>query len=513
MFIDATTLPENNEIEADVCIVGAGAAGITLARDLSDSSLRIALFESGSFEFDQETQDLYDGDVVGQSFTPLEVDRLRYFGGTTNHWAGSCHPFDPIDFEGWPYQQDVLDPYYRRAQDICQLGPYTYDPADWTADDKLPLDLGPGARFQSGVYQVSPPTRFGQVYRPDLETANNVSVYLNANLINIETNESASVVTGLALACLNGRHFRAKARYYVLAAGGIESPRLLLNSNKIQKEGLGNGNDLVGRYFMDHASVRNAGTILFTDPNPKLGFYYLRPVRDDYRVMGYLTPTPELRRAEGLPAFSIGITPEASPYTGLARPSLLTIYRSLMDGHIPDRLMFHLGNVWTGVEQRLRQLYWKANEPESFSTGYIVGCPPDPQSRVTLTDNLDVLGLRRVKLDWRLPGDFERTMRRGLEILGEELGRSGLGRLRINSSATGKDPVNEICNAHHHMGTTRMHTDPKQGVVDEHCRVHGIANLFVAGGSVFPTYSFDNPTMTIVALSLKLSEHLKSRTM
>ena len=189
MFIDSTTLPENTAIEADVCIVGAGAAGITLARDLAGGSLRIAVFESGGFDFDPETQDLYDGDVVGQPFTPLEMDRLRYFGGTTNHWAGSCHPFRASDFEGWPFQRDVLEPYYRRAQEICQLGPYTYEPEDWTAEDELPLDFGPGARFQSGVFQFSPPTRFGEVYRQDLETASNVSVYLNANLVNIETND------------------------------------------------------------------------------------------------------------------------------------------------------------------------------------------------------------------------------------------------------------------------------------------------------------------------------------
>ena len=129
---------------------------------------------------------------------------------------------------------------------------------------------------------------------------------------------------------------------------------------------------------------------------------------------------------------------------------------------------------------------------------------------MTLIDTVDALGLRRVKLDWRLPGDFEQTMRRAHEILAEELGRNGLGRLRMNSSETGHDPMKAIDNAHHQMGTTRMHTDPRQGVVDEHCRVHGIANLFIGGSSVFPTYSFDNPTMTIVALTLKLSDHLKS---
>ena len=135
---------------------------------------------------------------------------------------------------------------------------------------------------------------------------------------------SASEVSGLALACLNGRRFRARARYYVLAAGGIEIPRLLLNSDKVQKGGLGNGHDLVGRYFMDHATLKNAATVLFTDPNPNLEFYYRDPVRGQ-KVQGYLVPTPELRRAEGLPAFVIGMTPETPRYSGLVKPSLLSL--------------------------------------------------------------------------------------------------------------------------------------------------------------------------------------------
>jgi choline dehydrogenase-like flavoprotein len=511
MFIESTTLPENTKIDADVCIIGAGAAGITLARDLAGSSRRIAVFESGGFDFSQETQQLYDGETIGQPFTPINVDRLRFFGGTTNHWFGSCRPFDASDFEGWPFGRDVMDPYYRRAQEILQLGPFAYEPEDWITDETHPLDFGPAARFLSGIFQFSPPTRFGTVYRQDLDAASNVTVYLNANLVNIDTNDTASEVSGLDLACLNGHRFRALARHYVVATGGIENPRLLLNADHVQKGGLGNGYDLVGRYFMDHAYIADAATIVFTDPHPKLGFYDLNPVRGQ-RVQGHLVPTPELRREEGLPCFSIGITPGSPPNTEFSKTSLLTVFRSLMSGHVPDHLMFHVTNILAGVELRALQLYYKLTDtaPEGFTTAYIVGCAPDPETRVTLIDTVDALGLRRVKLDWRLPADFERSMRRAHEILAQELGRTGLGRLRMNPNATSPDARKEVLNAHHHMGTTRMHLDPRQGVVDENCRVHGIANLFMAGSSIFPTYSFDDPTITIVALSLKLSDHLKS---
>jgi choline dehydrogenase-like flavoprotein len=297
----------------------------------------------------------------------------------------------------------------------------------------------------------------------------------------------------------------------VLATGGIENPRLLLNADHVQKGGLGNGFDLAGRYFMDHAYVNNVATILFKDPHPKLGFYDLHPVREQ-RVQGYFVPTRELRKEEGLPVFSLGITPGSPPGTDFAKQSLLTVYRTLISGHFPDHLTFHVANILAGVERRAIRLFYRLTQtaPEDYTTTYIVGSTPDPESRVTLIDTVDKLGLRRVKLDWRLPADFERNMRRAHEILAQELGRNGLGRLRMNASPTGSDATNNVLNAHHHMGTTRMHTDPRMGVVDENCRVHGMANLFIAGSSVFPTYSFDDPTMTIVALALRLSDHLKS---
>jgi choline dehydrogenase-like flavoprotein len=508
MFIDSTTLPENTTVEADICIIGAGAAGITLARDLASGNHRIAVFESGGFDFSQESQQLYDGEVIGQPFAPLVVDRLRYFGGSTNHWAGSCRPFDAADLEGWPFDSAALETYYRKAHEILQLGSYTYEPQDWIVGQTRPLDFGPAARFRTGVFQFSPPTRFGTVYRQDLEDAKNILVYLNANLVNIKTNDIASEVSGIGLACLTGRHFRARARHYVLATGGIENPRLLLNSDHVQKVGLGNGFDLVGRYFMDHPIVFNVATILFTDSHSELGFYSYNRVRGQL-LQGYLFPTPELTREEGLPAFNLTITPNSPPYYMFARQSLSSLYRGIRAGRLPDHLTLHIARILEGVEFAGKGLLTHTT-PETFCTVYMAGGAPDPESRVTLSDGVDALGMRRVKLDWRLPANFERNMMRAHEIFAQELGRTGLGRLRMNSNDVGYDPMNAIDNGHHHMGTTRMHADPRQGVVDEHCRVHGIANLFIAGSSVFPTYSFDDPTMTIVALSLKLSDHLKS---
>src|ERR1039457_3610810 len=513
MFVDARTLPQRFAIDADICIVGAGAAGITLARDLSGGNRRIAVLESGNFDFDPDTQKLYAGEVVGVAYPPLDRDRLRYLGGSTNHWDGSCRPFDALDLADWPIGPQVLEPYYRRAHDICQLGPYTFDPQDWSTPEARPLQLGPGTKLKNGLFQYSPPTRFGTVYRNDLAAAEGVTVYLNANVVQIDTNEAYSNVTGLEPACLNAKRFHARAKYYILAAGGIEIARLMLNADRVQKAGLRNGFDLVGRYFMDHADVPCAATILSDAARPELRFYDHHVVRG-HIIEGYFCATDEVRSKEQLPPFAIGIRPAgADEDIGVGNITLPPALRKLMSDRVANAFNYNLPRWLNRLEAPATWVYermWR-EPPGTFITVHSCGPDPDPQSRVSLTDTVDALGMRESRLNWRLPPDFERKMQRAHELLGQELGRTGLGRLRIESSTTtGFDPLQNLGEGNHHMGTTRMHEDPHQGVVDADCRVHGISNLFVAGSAVFPSYACDDPTLTIVALALRLSDHVKS---
>jgi choline dehydrogenase-like flavoprotein len=519
MLIDARKLEPGSTVEADICIVGAGAAGITLARELAGTRRKVAVLESGGLEFEQATQDLYAGEVVGRAF-PIDSDRLRFFGGTTNHWEGGCRPFDPLDFKkrahvphsGWPFGIEEMEPYYRRAQEICQLGPFTYDPAAWTAGGPGPLDFGADARIDTVVFQNSPPTRFGEVYRADLEKAESIAVYLHANVVDIETTDNAREVTRLGVACLDGPRFSVKATRYVLATGGIENPRLLLNCDKVETTGLGNQHDLVGRFFMDHPNLRKTANIVFNEAYPNFAFYDYHVV-NGIKIYAGFSASEEVQAREGLPNFYILIDPGHLADESTSVASLRSLYKSARAGHWPDHLGFHLGRIVGDLDGLAAALYRRATGRAAplFSTFYSCEVPPDPESRVSLASATDALGLRRVRLDWRLPGDFEATMHRAHLLLGAELGRAGLGRLRLNTAETTADPMADIENGHHHMGTTRMHEDPKQGVVDANCRVHGKANLYVAGSSVFPTYSFDNPTMTLVALAARLADHLKSQ--
>jgi choline dehydrogenase-like flavoprotein len=511
MIVDAKSLPQQFTIEADICIVGAGAAGITMARDLAGGRMRVALLEGGDMSLTPDSQHLYAGDVIGHAHTPLEFDRLRFFGGSTNHWSGSCRPFQAGDFEGWPFGLEIMEPFYRRAQVICQLGPYTYKAEDWQSEQAIALKFQDGSRLQNGVFQYSPPTRFGTVYQDDLASASNVTVYINANVVDIETRHGGNEVTGLAVACFGGKRMRAQAQQYVLAAGGIENPRLLLNSNKDRTAGLGNEFDLVGRYFMDHPFVQGAATVLAHSPRPEFQFYDQRNI-GGHGVEGYMAPTDEARRQEQLLPCAISlrrVEPIDSDFGGFAVPEGL---RKRLGENAANSLTYAVSQLMIDADTSWDWIYSKLwrRPPGIFTTVYICGPDPDPESRVTLSGSVDAFGMLRTVLDWRLPSDFESKMRRAHEILGEELGRIGIARLRMESSATGKDPMQDLSNGHHHMGTTRIHQNPRQGVVDEHCRVHALTNLYIAGSSVFPTYACDDPTMTIVALALRLSDHLKS---
>jgi choline dehydrogenase-like flavoprotein len=485
MIVDARVVPNDSLINCDICIVGAGAAGITIAREFLGRSVQVVLLESGWLTPDAKTQSLYTGEVTERPYFDLDVARSRYFGGTTNLWTGECRPLDAQDFErrdwvpdsGWPFGLDELLPFYRKAQSVCQLGPYGYTADDWRGHGVRPMAIE-GGRIQSYAFQYSPPTRFGDVYREELRQAPNVVTYLGANAVDLETPAPPQRVSAVKVGCLAGTSFRVAARAFVLATGGIENARLLLLSDRVQPAGLGNSHDLVGRYFMEHIYLDAAADI--RAPRGAISdFYTSGHWVDGRRVRGILGLTPEVRRREHL-----------TNYCGvIVEPSACLLTR--------------LGNIIADVRAK--------PAPRAYLVKNVMEQAPNPESRVTLGQDRDRLGCRLTALRWRLSSLDKFTAHRAHAILGEELSRSGLGQMR---SLMGRevDPwPTTVRGARHHMGTTRMHADSRRGVVDADCRVHGIANLYVAGSSVFPTSGAANPTLTIVALALRLAGHLQNR--
>ena len=528
MFIDARTLSDGDLIEADLAVVGAGPAGIALAQEFIGRGLRVCLLESGGFEWDEDTQALYEGDVLGLDYAPLDAARLRYFGGTSNHWTGQCRPFEPIDFEarswvpysGWPFGRAVLDPYYVRAHALCELGAYTYDWPHWqTVTGETAFPFGDDG-FRTTVYQFSPPTEFGPAYRPAFEQATDVTVYLHANALEVETDDQASTVVALRCASLDGPTFRVSARRFVLAMGGIETPRLLLLSNAVRPDGLGNGEGLVGRFFMEHPEF-DSGVLRVADRSRPVTLYSRPTERGDDRLVGAIVPTEETLRSAQLQNFALRIDPWYRDPPGVV--ALQQLQEEVSAGRLPSRLVGRIGDVVHDLDILVDVAYKRmANEPRGLINRQapidhlrllnFIEPSPNPDSRVTLTDQRDAFGQRRVALDWRLNLRDLTSIRRGQELLGRALGSSGVGRLKMELDPDDAVWPDSLYWGYHHMGTTRMHSDPRQGVVDADARVHGIDNLYIAGSAIFPTYSYVNPTLTIVALALKLADHLADST-
>jgi choline dehydrogenase-like flavoprotein len=531
MFIDTRTVEHNTVIETTVCIIGGGVAGITLALEMSMAGVDTCMLESGGFGPDDETRDLYRGENVGLPYTFADGSRSRYFGGSSNCWGGWCRPLDPWDFEkrdwiahsGWPFGLEELAPYYARTHELLKLGPQTFDPAYWEREigrhdvRRIPLATGD---MRDTVAQFSPPVRFGKAYRDELSRSSRVRVFLYANVQNIDADAQGTSVSRLQVATISGCKVTVTARIFVLATGGIENARLLLASNNVQKAGLGNANDLVGRYFMDHPRMM-CGKVRFRPGNARNKLYDIKYHYQNAAVSAHGTkissqfaPKQELMEREKLLNSRVWLYSRWYGEGTAGSEALIHCKEAVLQKDQPGRslktdiatMMAHpLHTVGYGLT---RLLQWPALITD-VTLQAIVEAVPDPDSRVTLsTDKHDRFGMPRVKVEWRLDEQVKRTFDKTFALLAQELQMAGIADVELDAPLEGRHWPAKLEGTWHHMGTTRMHDSPREGVVDRDCKVHGMSNFYVAGSSVFPTVGANFPTITIAALSLRLAGHL-----
>jgi len=507
MFVDGRQVPEGTTLETDLAIIGGGAAGITIAREFAGTGVSVTLIESGGFDFDADTQALYEGEIGGVDYT-LDGSRLRYFGGSTNHWGGWCRPLEKEDFEkrdwvphsGWPITRADLDPYYQRAAVICQLHSTNFDEADkWPSDNPVePMPLA-GDEVMTRFFIYSPPTRFGEVYRKDIGNAENILCYLHSNVLEIVPTQDANVVDHLRVATLQGNGFTVKPKMVVLATGGIENARMLLLSNSVAKAGLGNQNDLVGRYFMEHPHIPYPAEILITDEKLVPAFYRTYTPVEKAIMRGCFMFTPQYLERTGRLGTVMTFYPREEVTRHHTPPKGDKDPVRLLD---PDYL------------QAIRSTTSEPAKGDALGWRFGIGCAceqaPNPDSRITLSEERDALGLQRTKLTWRLRGADATSLHQNVRALARAWGGWGEGRIRILFPDREEWTEAEGW-GNHHMGSTRMAADPKQGVCDADCRVHDMSNLYIAGSSVYPTTGTVNPTLTLVALAVRMADHLKAR--
>jgi choline dehydrogenase-like flavoprotein len=522
MIIDFRELNSSGDIEADICIVGSGAAGVSLARELVRSSHEVCLLESGGLTAETETRDLNRGEVVGRRYQPLEDSRMRFLGGTTNAWLGACTLLNESDFKirswvphsGWPISARDLAPYYRRAQSVCELDAFEFGEEIWRGLGIAVPAFDP-EKLKSQFWRYSPPTRFGWTYREELEAAPKLRVLLYATATNVVSNRANSLVEYVDVRSLEGKTARVRARAYVLAMGGIENARLLLNSRGVATAGLGNDHDLVGRFFMEHTYCQ-CGFLIPGDYEAVLRRFYAMDSGGDRVAPGFRL-AEAVQQSEQVLNSAARLDPTEAPLTPGVEAAR-RIARAVQAGGLPDDLGGDTYDVLRNLDAVLRASYGAVAHGDSHyydDRGIAVYAQteqsPNPESRLTLSHERDAMGQNRVALNWQLSELDRRTIAAVARHVAVEFARLGVGRMRISQWLLDQDGGwdESLKWGNHHAGTTRMAHSPRQGVVDANCKLHGLENLYLAGSSVFPTCGYANPTFTLVAMALRLADHLK----
>jgi choline dehydrogenase-like flavoprotein len=547
MLVDTTTQIPGDFLQFDVCIVGSGPAGMTLAREISRSGFRVCLLESGGYKPAEEAQNLCAGAVDsahGYREQTLLEGRRRQFGGTANLWNHEMRgksarhirylPLDEIDFErrdwvpesGWPFSRREMQPFYERAQEVCGIGKFDCRAGGRETETKNSRPWQT-EKIESVVSQFGSSDIFLKHYRRELARDERVTVVLRAVLLQLQMDPLSRAITSAEAGTPNGGRFQVRAQAFVLAAGGLENARILLLQDTLQRGGLGNQHDMVGRCFMDHPAT-TLGVLI---PSSSAVFeetrFYDQHDVGGQPIMYQLHIRPEVMRREKMLNLCAVLVPH---FKNLRANGPAVLHQLLVRG--PRFLWRHLSaappyNLQNGepldppqsLRQRLLEQYYSLGRCGwsrlgglerrfgEFGVHSLVEQSPDRSNRILLQEQTDAFGQRKAKVLWRWNELDLHSIRQAQQIFREELAAAGIGSFIPVEETIGSHP-RRFASPHHFLGTTRMHDNPRNGVVDSDGRVHDVPNLFIAGSSVFPTGGFANPTLTIVALTLRLAAHL-----
>jgi len=499
VIVDLYDLEDGAEIATDLCVVGSGPAGIAVARTFLDGPLEVVMLESGGLEPELDSGELNRGEVRGESYVDLRKPRLRALGGTTGLWAGELGRLGDasfadrpwIELPGWPIARSEIEAWYESALELCGGAPWPEERERPTTGFVRAPATGDDPRLELRYRQRRPgePRRFGPHFRAELTAARSLRVLLHATATELLVDDGGRRVLAVEARGADGRKATLRARAFVLACGGLENARLLLLSDRRAPGGLGNRHGLVGRCFAEHPIVELGQVV---GDAVRLG--ELAGLDDgDVRWLRDLAPTAAHARARRALEFGVETFPG---YAGAHRGNEPRVDRPL-----------------TAAVERVAGWVTASTETARGSCEVMLEMAPDPDNRVTLGESTDRLGCRRLVLDLAFGEIQRRTLRAALDGVALELGRRSVGRIRPSAALVERleGGLGRWRGASHHLGTTRMSADPRHGVVDGDARVHGVDNLWVAGSSIFPVGDYVNPTLTLVALALRLGSHLRER--
>jgi choline dehydrogenase-like flavoprotein len=545
MIIDGRKITDQKLFDCDVCIVGAGAAGIAIAVELVAQGVNVVLLESGGVQRAGRSARLYEGSTRDAGpHAPLHTGRTRRIGGTTSLWGGRCMPMDSIDFEvrdylplsGWPVSKEELDPYYRRAHDYCECGAYDYcaSSAFDSSSGQMISGFAEGDLTSRTLERWSPPTNFGIRYLSLLKQSDNIRAIVNATAVELVTDADGERLRCVLARTFRGNRIEIRPAWTILAGGGLETTRLLLSSTSVHDQGIGNRSGWLGRCYMSHLhgvvsriQLKRAESVIFGYELDSQGIYCrrrLRPSFEAQRREGILNIYALLDRAliedagHGDAMLSLTFLAKtllrkagAGPTRGGKWNLYISHFRNILSG--ATGLATQLPSFGRSRFLQSRRLPSVLVRPKSgaFSLYFHTEQTPCRSNRVSLADSRDELGMRRLAVEYAIRDADVESIYRAHMLIANELKRQDCGELTF----VRPEPLEHIRESEavlgHHLGTTRMSGSPTSGVVDRNCRVHDVANLFVASSSVFATGGQAHPTLTVVALAIRIADHLCTR--
>jgi choline dehydrogenase-like flavoprotein len=458
--------------QPQVCIVGSGPAGVTVALKLAAKGIPSLILEAGGEEFSEESQDFYKGEVVGDPYFALDATRLRYLGGASNHWAGWCQVLSAHDFlprswvphSGWPIRRSDIEPFLPETMEMLGIG--AFQPEKPFTD-----------RFSWFNVVKTEAVLFGQKYREVFDKSPLIGLLMNTKVSEL-VGDGRSISAARVLS--GAERGEIVAPRYVVATGGLENSRLLLWSNEQSAGGVVPHANALGRYWMEHPMYWCGNAFITNQAAIEL----------DHENEVFYIPSPETLEERQVGNFHVQL--EVSPFHGvkgfIAETACLA----------PETTEWLAGKLGSNLQCSARvHLDWEQ--------------APHADNRVALsTGERDADGMPRIELHWKKDELDRRTMLEAMRLFAEDVARRNIARVRISDWVlNGEDyPEDMELAGNHHMGGTRMGTDPSTSVVDRNQAVHGMSNLHIAGSSVFTTAGQCTPTTTIVAMSLRLGDHL-----
>jgi len=524
MIIDAKLFSSPQNLNADVCIVGAGVAGITLANELKAIGKKIILLESGTKDYDKDVQSLYSSEKRPKYFPDTTRSRLRMLGGSSNHWENSTERFDPIDFEkrdwvensGWPISYAELEPYYLEAENYVGVNADGYDLDEW----KKRLDLTDlcenSAELESAIIKVAVPnTRFFAKFGSNLERAKSVTIIKNANLTDVEFDAESQKISSVTFNSEPEKPHTVTATLYILCMGGLENSRMLLTFNEKYNNKIGNVFDNVGRYFMEHPVIRGAH---FYPESGALPDNYTGIFNDNRLIKTRLKLKEKTQITHRTNNLRLQFVKNSKRILSHGISSLHIMSDSLKEGDVPNDFGAHLMNIISDIDLIADSVVRGASDHVLLDDaddygGYqllsMIEQTPDINNRITLGSLQDRFHLKRMNISWKVSESDKALAWKSLGIVAADSSLASYGRVRLLKERESRIWGSQLGFSQHHMGGTRMSENMNNGVVDSKARVFGTKNLFVGGSSVFPTGGHVPPTLTIVAMALKMAADLK----